>query len=119
MTHADIGGSPPPERVHDVLGIGFGPSNLALAIAVDEHNDAQPGDAAIDAVFVEKQDRFGWHRGMLIDDATMQVSFLKDLVTMRDPTSAHSFVAYLHDRGRLVDFMNHKTLFPLRIEFHD
>jgi L-ornithine N5-oxygenase len=56
---------------------------------------------------------------MLIDDATMQVSFLKDLVTMRDPTSAHSFVAYLHDRGRLVVFMNHKTLFPLRIEFHD
>ncbi len=73
----------------------------------------------IDAAFVEKQDRFGWHRGMLIDDATMQVSFLKDLVTMRDPTSPHSFVSYLHDCGRLADFMNHKTLFPLRIEFHD
>jgi L-ornithine N5-oxygenase len=106
-------------RVHDVLGIGFGPSNLALAIAIDEHNRSQPGGASIDAVFVEKQDRFGWHRGMLIDDATMQVSFLKDLVTMRNPTSAYSFVAFLHDRGRLVDFMNHKTLFPLRIEFHD
>jgi lysine/ornithine N-monooxygenase len=38
---------------------------------------------------------------------------------MRDPTSAYSFVAYLHDCGRLVDFMNRKTLFPLRIEFHD
>lgn len=108
------------ERVHDVLGIGFGPSNLALAIAIDEHNDALTTVGAdIDAVFFEKQDRFGWHRGMLIDDATMQVSFLKDLVTMRDPTSAHSFVAYLHECGRLTDFMNHKTLFPLRIEFHD
>jgi len=109
------------ERVHDVLGVGFGPSNLALAIAIDEHNNASPRTAAtqIDAVFVEQQDRFGWHRGMLIDDATMQVSFLKDLVTMRDPTSAHSFVAYLHDCGRLADFMNHKTLYPLRIEFHD
>ncbi len=114
------GHSSPSERVHDVLGIGFGPSNLALAIAIDEHNNAlTAAGAEIDAVFVEKQDRFGWHRGMLIDDATMQVSFLKDLVTMRDPTSAHSFVAYLHERGRLVDFMNHKTLFPLRIEFHD
>jgi L-ornithine N5-oxygenase len=110
--------SPAEDGVHDVLGIGFGPSNLALAIAVDEHNRTT-GGAAVDAVFVEKQDAFGWHRGMLIDDATMQVSFLKDLVTMRDPTSAFSFVAYLHDRGRLVDFMNHKTLFPLRIEFHD
>ncbi len=107
------------ERVHDVLGIGFGPSNLALAIAVDEHNQSRPAAASVDAVFIEKQDRFGWHRGMLIDDATMQVSFLKDLVTMRDPTSRFTFVAYLHDCGRLVDFMNHKTLFPLRIEFHD
>lgn len=118
MTPDDIGARPGAERVHDVLGIGFGPSNLALAIAIDEHNRARP-EAGVDAVFVEKQARFGWHRGMLLDDATMQVSFLKDLVTMRDPTSAHSFVAYLHDRGRLVDFMNHKTLFPLRIEFHD
>ena len=109
-----------PERVHDVLGIGFGPSNLALALAIEEHNAGRPAGApAIDALFLEQQDRFGWHRGMLLDDATMQVSFLKDLVTMRNPTSAYSFVAYLHERGRLVDFMNHKTLFPLRIEFHD
>lgn len=107
--------------VHDVLGIGFGPSNLALALAIDEHNQSRAvaGEAPIDAVFLEKQECFGWHRGMLIDDATMQVSFLKDLVTMRNPTSAYSFVAYLHECGRLVDFMNHKTLFPLRIEFHD
>ena len=109
-----------PERVHDVLGIGFGPSNLALALAIDEHNAGRSAGAPkIDALFLEKQDRFGWHRGMLLDDATMQVSFLKDLVTMRNPTSAYSFVAYLHECGRLVDFMNHKTLFPLRIEFHD
>jgi L-ornithine N5-oxygenase len=119
MTPERIDRSSGAERVHDVLGIGFGPSNLALAIAIDEHNRSQPCGGGIDALFVERQDRFGWHRGMLIDDATMQVSFLKDLVTMRNPTSAYSFVAYLHDCGRLVDFMNHKTLFPLRIEFHD
>ena len=87
---------------------------------IDEHNaGAGSRSAELDALFLEKQDRFGWHRGMLLDDATMQVSFLKDLVTMRNPTSAYSFVAYLHECGRLVDFMNHKTLFPLRIEFHD
>ncbi|MGH2942325.1 MAG: lysine N(6)-hydroxylase/L-ornithine N(5)-oxygenase family protein [Solirubrobacteraceae bacterium] len=106
-------------RTHDVLGVGCGPSNLALAIAIDEHNNDPAAAAPVDAAFVDKQERFGWHRGMLIDDATMQISFLKDLVTMRNPTSTHSFVAYLHDEGRLVDFMNHKTLFPLRVEFHD
>ncbi|MGH8903596.1 MAG: lysine N(6)-hydroxylase/L-ornithine N(5)-oxygenase family protein [Egibacteraceae bacterium] len=103
----------------DLLGIGFGPSNLALAIALDEHNRAVSGGPALQARFFDKQPRFGWHRGMLIDDATMQVSFLKDLVTMRNPSSDFSFLSYLHSKGRLVDFINHKILFPLRIEFHD
>jgi L-ornithine N5-oxygenase len=100
--------------VHDVVGIGFGPSNLALAVALDEEHGG-----GVDAVFFEKQPRFGWHRGMLIDGATMQVHFLKDLVSLRNPASPYSFLAYLHARGRLVDFVNHKTMFPTRLEFHD
>ncbi|MBW3578795.1 MAG: lysine N(6)-hydroxylase/L-ornithine N(5)-oxygenase family protein [Actinobacteria bacterium] len=103
----------------DLIGIGFGPSNLALAIALDEHNRTTTGPDGLQARFFEKQPRFGWHRGMLIDDATMQVSFLKDLVTMRNPSSDFSFLSYLHSKGRLVDFINHKILFPLRLEFHD
>lgn len=109
----------PPDQILDLVGIGFGPSNLALAIAVDEHNQRQPAPHRLTARFVEKQPRFGWHRGMLIDNATMQVSFLKDLVTVRNPASPFSFLTYLHRQGRLIDFINHKTLFPLRIEFHD
>lgn len=108
-----------PDSVYDVLGIGFGPSNLALAIALHEHSAKSPDGERLRVGFLERQPRFGWHRGMLIDDATMQVSFLKDLVTMRDPTSDFSFLCYLRDRDRLVDFLNLKTLFPLRIEFHD
>ncbi|WP_215452295.1 lysine N(6)-hydroxylase/L-ornithine N(5)-oxygenase family protein [Streptomyces sp. ATCC 21386] len=107
------------DSIYDVLGIGFGPSNLALAIALHEHSVASGARDGLRVGFLERQPRFGWHRGMLIDDATMQVSFLKDLVTMRDPTSDFSFLCYLRDRGRLVDFLNLKTLFPLRIEFHD
>jgi L-ornithine N5-oxygenase len=103
---------------YDVVGIGFGPANLALAIAVAEHN-AQPGTRPVRALFLERQRRFGWHRGMLIEDATMQVSFLKDLVTLRNPTSDFSFLSYLHSADRLVDFINQKSLFPLRVEFHD
>ncbi|MFD9002324.1 lysine N(6)-hydroxylase/L-ornithine N(5)-oxygenase family protein [Streptomyces sp. NPDC059582] len=108
-----------PDAIHDVLGIGFGPSNLALAIAVEEHNGRAAPEDRISAGFLERQPSFGWHRGMLIDDATMQVSFLKDLVTMRDPTSDFTFLCFLRERGRLVDFLNAKTLFPLRIEFHE
>jgi L-ornithine N5-oxygenase len=106
------------DGIYDVVGIGFGPANLALAIAVAEHN-AQPDAHPVRSLFLERQPRFGWHRGMLIDDATMQVSFLKDLVTLRNPTSDFSFLSYLHSADRLVDFINQKSLFPLRIEFHD
>ncbi|MCX5583386.1 lysine N(6)-hydroxylase/L-ornithine N(5)-oxygenase family protein [Streptomyces erythrochromogenes] len=105
--------------VHDLIGIGFGPSNVAMAIAVSEHNLRVGGQEAINAHFFEQQPRFGWHRGMLIDDATMQVSFLKDLVTLRNPASEFSFLCYLKSKGRLIDFINHKNLFPLRVEFHD
>ncbi|MCR3723827.1 L-ornithine N5-oxygenase [Streptomyces umbrinus] len=69
--------------------------------------------------FFEQQPAFGWHRGMLMEDATMQVSFLKDLATMRDPGSRYTFMAYLKAKGRMAKFINSKTLFPLRVEFHD
>ncbi|MFK0158005.1 lysine N(6)-hydroxylase/L-ornithine N(5)-oxygenase family protein [Streptomyces sp. NPDC090499] len=105
--------------VHDIIGIGFGPSNLALSIAVEEHNAGLAADSRLNALFLERQPRFGWHRGMLIDDATMQVSFLKDLVTLRNPTSDYSFLCFLREQGRLIDFLNQKTLFPLRMEFHE
>ncbi|MFJ7332949.1 lysine N(6)-hydroxylase/L-ornithine N(5)-oxygenase family protein [Streptomyces sp. NPDC101116] len=105
--------------VHDLIGIGFGPSNVAMAIALREHNARAGRQEAVTAHFFEQQPRFGWHRGMLIDDATMQVSFLKDLVTLRNPASEYSFLCYLQSKGRLIDFINHKNLFPLRVEFHD
>ncbi|CAM5646108.1 lysine/ornithine N-monooxygenase [Streptomyces tanashiensis] len=105
--------------IHDLIGIGFGPSNVAMAIALSEHNARVGRHEAVTAHFFERQPGFGWHRGMLIDDATMQVSFMKDLVTLRNPTSEYSFLCYLQSRGRLIDFVNHKNLFPLRVEFHD
>ncbi|GAA4930637.1 lysine N(6)-hydroxylase/L-ornithine N(5)-oxygenase family protein [Streptomyces coeruleoprunus] len=105
--------------VHDLIGIGFGPSNVAMAIALSEHNARVDRQDAVTAHFFERQPSFGWHRGMLIDDATMQVSFMKDLVTLRNPASEYSFLCYLQSKDRLIDFVNHKNLFPLRVEFHD
>lgn len=104
------------QEILDVVGIGFGPSNLALAIALTEHNE-QGG--ALTARFLERKPEFGWHQGMLLEGATMQVSFLKDLATLRNPVSQFGFLSYLHARSRLVDFINHKSFFPSRVEFHD
>lgn len=105
--------------VLEVAGIGFGPSNMALAIALEEMHGVGVNGPGPAMEFFEKQPAFGWHRGMLMEDATMQVSFLKDLATMRDPQSRYTFMAYLKAKGRIARFINSKTLFPLRVEFHD
>ncbi|WP_084352513.1 lysine N(6)-hydroxylase/L-ornithine N(5)-oxygenase family protein [Millisia brevis] len=104
-----------PDEIHDIVGIGYGPSNLALAIALSESEAGR----SVRARFVERQETFGWHRGMLLPRTTMQVSFLKDLATQRNARSEYSFVNYLTERGRLNEFINHQTFFPTRHEFHD
>lgn len=105
--------------VLDVVGVGFGPSNLGAAIAMLEHNAAAPAQERLAARFVERQERFGWHRGMLLEGATMQVHYLKDLVTMRNPASEYSFLSYLSEHQRLADFINYRSNYPTRREFHD
>lgn len=102
--------------IHDLIGIGFGPSNIALAIALDEKRQA---GSRINPLFIERQPGFAWHRNMLLDHAHMQISFIKDLVTLRNPTSRFTFINYLHEKQRLQDFINLKTFFPSRHEFND
>ncbi|MGV9856148.1 lysine N(6)-hydroxylase/L-ornithine N(5)-oxygenase family protein [Streptomyces sp. NPDC003442] len=105
------------DETYDVVGVGFGPSNLSLAIALREHRSRANGEE-LKAVFHERQPSFGWHRNMLLPSTTMQVSFLKDLATFRNPTSVFSFVSFLHASGRLAQFVNNQDFFPSREEFH-
>ncbi|MEV6276103.1 SidA/IucD/PvdA family monooxygenase [Nocardia sp. NPDC051832] len=107
------------DDIVDIAGIGFGPSNLALAIALAEFNENRSAGTALTARFVERKEQFGWHPGMLLPGATMQISFLKDLATQRNVHSRFTFLSYLAERGRLNDFINHQTFFPTRLEFHD
>ncbi|WP_131786072.1 lysine N(6)-hydroxylase/L-ornithine N(5)-oxygenase family protein [Protofrankia symbiont of Coriaria ruscifolia] len=113
--HAGSGATGPAQdsAPFDLVGVGFGPGNLGLAIAAAEH------PAPLRVRFLERQDRFGWHRGMLIPEARMQIPFVKDLATVRNPTSGFGFLSYLAERGRLVDFLNRQTFFPTRLEYHD
>lgn len=103
-------------KIYDLIGIGFGPSNLALAVTLEEKK--QTGNN-VESFFIEKQPSFAWHANMMLNNAHMQVSFLKDLATMRNPASHFTFVNYLHQKNRLQDFINLKTFFPSRIEFND
>ncbi|GAA1514658.1 lysine N(6)-hydroxylase/L-ornithine N(5)-oxygenase family protein [Nocardioides humi] len=116
VTRPDARSSRPSAGDHeqvDVLGIGFGPSNMALAVALDELPDGERPTA----VFLERQPTSAWHRHMLFEDASMQVAFAKDLVTFRNPQSRFSFLQYLVDHDRIADFFNRGSMLPLRTEF--
>ena len=97
----------------ELLAIGAGPANLALAVALEE---LAPADLAENTVIVEQYDDVVWQRGMLLPWAQSQVSFLKDLVTLRNPCSKFSFLNYLHSQGRLDEFINLGTFTPYRVE---
>ncbi len=104
------------QRQVELLAIGAGPSNLALAVALEE---LAPDDLARNSLLIERAEAVQWQRGLLLPWTKSQVSFLKDLVTRRNPRSRFSFLNYLHDVGRLDDFINMGTFMPYRIEISD
>jgi lysine/ornithine N-monooxygenase len=102
-----------PDMFFDYIGIGFGPSNLALAVAATECPENLLG------IYFDKNPCFQWHPGMIIDGARMQISYLKDLVTLRNPSSPFSFLQYLKAKGRLEKFVNLCEFCPTRIEYEN
>jgi len=106
--------SEPTPELHDLICVGFGPATLAIAIAI---HDTFPAQSLPRCLFLEKQSQFAWHPGMQIPGAKMQISFLKDLATPRQPTSTFTFLSYLHSVGRLHAFINLSTFLPTRKEF--
>ncbi|HEU5268472.1 MAG TPA: SidA/IucD/PvdA family monooxygenase [Jatrophihabitans sp.] len=99
----------------EVLAIGAGPGNLALAVALEE----LAPELARETVIVEQYEEVLWQRGMLLPWSQSQVSYLKDLVTLRNPQSRFSFISYLHKIGRLNDFINLGCATPYRLEISD
>lgn len=112
----------PSEELYDVVCVGFGPASLAIAIALHDtlgHHPTSHNSKNSKICFLEKQQRFAWHSGMMVPGSKMQISFIKDLATMRDPRSEFTFLNYLKSQGRLVDFTNLGTFLPSRLEFAD
>lgn len=82
-----------------LLGIGVGPANLSLAALLYPHRE-------LPSLFLDRKESFGWHDGQQMPGSSLQVSMLKDLVSLADPTSKFSFLNYLHDQGRIYHFLN-------------
>ncbi|HDS1758849.1 SidA/IucD/PvdA family monooxygenase [Pseudomonas sp. M5] len=103
--------------VQDLVGIGFGPSNMGLAIALKEDFASQTAGRKL--IFLEGKTTHSWHHPMMLPNAKMQISFMKDLCFLRNPASAYTFVNYLHQQQRLARFANLRDFNPSRKEFDD
>lgn len=100
------------DATHDVVAIGCGPFNLGLAALASRVE-------GLDLVAFEARSELLWHPGMMFEDATLQLSFLADLVTLVDPTHPLSFLAYLRDADRLYPFFIREQFHPTRREYED
>ncbi|MGP9822319.1 lysine N(6)-hydroxylase/L-ornithine N(5)-oxygenase family protein [Salinarimonas sp. NSM] len=98
-TIARLAGTAASRATLDAVAIGAGPANLSLAALLAPHPD-------VTLAVLERRAAFAWHEGLLFPHADLQVSCLKDLVSLVDTTSAYSFLAFLQDEGRLYHFLN-------------
>ncbi|HLK00014.1 MAG TPA: SidA/IucD/PvdA family monooxygenase [Streptosporangiaceae bacterium] len=96
----------------ELLAIGAGPSNLALAVALEELAPA----LARDSLIIDRNQEISWQHSMLMPEVLSNTTFLKDLVTMRNPRSKFTFLNYLHSNGRLDQFINLGSFVPYRHE---
>jgi L-ornithine N5-oxygenase len=49
----------------------------------------------------------------------MQITFMKDMATLRNPRSEFTFINYLFQKDRLIEFTNLNTFLPQRVEYED
>jgi len=101
------------QKVHPVLGIGFGPANLSLAVILEELGHLS------DAHFIERSPVFQWQDEQLLSGADIQNNPFRDLAMQRNQDSPHTFIKYLASRGALTDYLHLNAKFPLRREYGD
>ncbi len=102
----------------DIIGIGFGPANIALAAAIEEERPH------LSPIFLEMRSNFIWQENMLFENAldihsNIQNIPHRDLATPRSPRSRYTFLNYLHENDRLFSHLNMDLMMPMRPEFAD
>lgn len=99
------------DAMHDVLGIGFGPANLSLAIGLHE------AGSDLKARFIEARPGPSWQDAMMLPGSDIQNHPVRDLVSLRNPRSRYSFINFLFEHDRLLEHLNLPAAFPLRKEY--
>ncbi|MHC6627527.1 SidA/IucD/PvdA family monooxygenase [Streptomyces globosus] len=89
--------------VQDLVVAGFGPSGIALAAAVEDHDDAA-GGPPLAARYLEKAADSAWQPNLVLPGTDIQHHFLRDFATPRDARSRFTFPHYLQQSGRFYPF---------------
>jgi lysine N6-hydroxylase len=97
---------------YDILAIGIGPFNLGLAALTDTI-------PKLKCLFIDENNEFNWHPGMLLDNARLQVPFYADLVTLADPCNKFSYLNFLKHKQRLFRFAIQENNFVYRKEYNE
>jgi L-ornithine N5-oxygenase len=103
-------------KVYDIVGVGFGPANIALAALLEEER------AYENVLFLEGAKTPLWQSEMLFENAldihsNIQNIPHRDLATLRSPRSRFTFLNYLHETGLLLEHLNMDLLMPMRPDF--
>lgn len=99
------------KKIYNLIGIGIGPFNLGLAALTEPIDE-------LTTLFLDRSPAFDWHPGLMLSNATLQVPFMADLVTMADPKSPYSFLNFLKETNRLYKFFIRENFFILRKEYN-
>jgi L-ornithine N5-monooxygenase len=104
---------PENDDIYDFIAVGAGPANLSLAIQSTEAEEGRANRWLI----LEKESEVRWHAGMLLPGSRLDTHFVKDLITLTNPTSSFTFLNYLCEQNRIEDFLNCGNTSPFRADF--
>lgn len=104
--------SPP---ILDFVGVGYGPAHISLSVSLRENLGGSLPSGKV--AFLEANEQFRWHTSLLLPGAMLQVSPLKDMAMLRDPTSSFTYYNYLFKQGRLASYINRSDSVPSRREW--
>ncbi|OQP56645.1 lysine N(6)-hydroxylase/L-ornithine N(5)-oxygenase family protein [Niastella populi] len=98
-------------KTYSLIGIGIGPFNLGLAALTEPLTD-------MSTLFFDQSESFDWHPGLMLPNATLQVPFMADLVTLADPTNKYTFLNFCKLTERIYPFYIRENFNVLRKEYN-
>jgi lysine N6-hydroxylase len=103
---------PMSKKIYDILGVGIGPFNLGLAALCQSIPE-------LSCLFIDQNESFNWHPGLMIAGTRLQVPYYADLVTLVNPKSDFSYMMYLHHKKKMLRFAIAENCFITRKEYND